>query len=243
MTRAAPATVNAPTTERGHENRDPTLSMVSRRSAMRNRRIERLRHARVVCNELRRIAWMDGSRHASPAPEAGNSLTQGERRGHGGGYPQLQRPKQQAFYGGMSTAMHPFRKRLLVVLGAGSTIHAGAPSTPAITSRVCRIPDEPIWSVVAWLRTQRGKDGFNFETVLACLEELDEFSLREKVPQAWDRIGGVLSAFADFKADFATQAKGSFLTARWDLINGLSHFVIAQTRNSQLEHLKKLLID
>jgi hypothetical protein len=62
---------------------------------MRNRRIERLRHARVVCNELRRIAWMDGSRHTSPAPEAGNSLTQGERRGHGGDDPELQRPNSR----------------------------------------------------------------------------------------------------------------------------------------------------
>jgi hypothetical protein len=80
----------------------------------------------------------------------------------------------------MSAATDPSRKRLLVVLGAGSTIGAGAPSTPKITSRVCEISDEPIRSVVAWLHTQRDNDGFNFETVLACLEELDEFRVHTR---------------------------------------------------------------
>lgn len=139
----------------------------------------------------------------------------------------------------MSTASEPPKKRLLVILGAGSTIHAGAPSTPAITSQVCKIADEPIRSIVAWLRAQRGGDGFNFETVLACLEELDEFGVRSKSPQAWDRIGGVLSAFADFKPDFAAQAEGSFLTARWGLINAINQFVLTQTRSSPFDRLKR----
>jgi hypothetical protein len=98
-----------------------------------------------------------------------------------------------------------------------------------ITRQGCKISDEPIRSVVAWLRTQRGRDGFNFETVPACLEELDEFGVRLKFPQAWDRIGGVLSAFADFKPDFAAHAEGSFLTVRWGLINGLKKSIPSYT--------------
>lgn len=139
-----------------------------------------------------------------------------------------------------SLATEPSRKRLLVVLGAGSTIHAGAPSTPKITERVSGILDEPIRSVVTWLCTQRGKDGFNFETILACLEELDEFKLRQNSLRAWDRIEGVLSAFADLKPDFAARAEGSFLTARWRLINGLSLFVWERTRSPPLDGLKLL---
>src|SRR5690348_1866765 len=135
---------------------------------------------------------------------------------------------------GTDSAMTP-QRRLLVVLGVGSTIRAGAPTTGEITKRVCAIADEPIRSVVGWLCTQRGNDAFDFETVLACLEELDEFRVRQKRPDTWDMIGGVLSAFADLKPDFATQALGSFLTARWDLINGLSLLVSEQTRSSPID--------
>jgi hypothetical protein len=54
------------------------------------------------------------------------------------------------------------------------------------------------------LNAQRGSDGFDFETVLACLEELDEFDLRKKHPKAWEFVGGVLSAFADLSSNLAS---------------------------------------
>jgi hypothetical protein len=60
----------------------------------------------------------------------------------------------------------PKRSLLLVILGAGSTIHAGAPSTKEITERVCKLEDESIHSVVSRLRDQRSEGNFNFETVL-----------------------------------------------------------------------------
>jgi hypothetical protein len=62
------------------------------------------------------------------------------------------------------------RPRLLVLLRAGSTIHAGAPSTQEITDRVCGMQEEPIRSIVQYLRDQRTLGGFNFETILASLE-------------------------------------------------------------------------
>jgi hypothetical protein len=71
------------------------------------------------------------------------------------------------------------RPRVLVILGAGSTLHAGAPSTKEIDDLIFGICDEPIRSVVDRLRAQRTEGNFNFETVLAALEELDEFSVRK----------------------------------------------------------------
>src|SRR5271169_1280419 len=103
----------------------------------------------------------------------------------------------------MIMGRQPRRPRLLVILGAGSTIHAGAPSTKEITDLVCQIEEEPIRSVVNRLRDQRTERNFNFETVLAALEELDEFSVRQRAPTAWERIGGQLSAFAELLPSFA----------------------------------------
>jgi hypothetical protein len=126
-----------------------------------------------------------------------------------------------------------------VLLGAGSTIHAGAPSTQEITDRVCAISEEPVRSVVQYLRDQRTRGGFNFETVLASLEELDEFSVRQQVPNAWQRVGGHLSAFAELLPDFAKAVgvfgaprESVFWGARRKLAGGLSEFVNGKTANS-----------
>ena len=140
------------------------------------------------------------------------------------------------------------RPRLLVLLGAGSTIHAGAPSTQEITDRVCAIQEEPIRSVVEYLRNQRTRGGFTFETILASLEELDEFSLRKRVPNAWQRVGGHLSAFAELLPDFAKSVgvlgspqESVFMDARWKLAGGLSEFVNGKTANSSPARLKAFL--
>jgi len=91
---------------------------------------------------------------------------------------------------------------------------------------------------VAGLSKQRGNDGFNFETVLACLEELDEFKIRQTSPKVWDRVGGVLSAFVDFPPDLVALKESSFLVAHWSLINGVSEFVTKRTAASTPDQLK-----
>jgi len=142
---------------------------------------------------------------------------------------------------GQAMAQQTQRPRLLVILGAGSTIHAGAPSTQEITDLVSKIQMEPIRTVVGYLRDQRSEAGFNFETVLASLEELDEFSLRKRVPNAWQRIGGHLSAFAELLPDFANSAGNKFLVARTQLVGRVRDFVIKRTVNASSAMLKKFL--
>lgn len=130
------------------------------------------------------------------------------------------------------------KQRLLVILGAGSTIHANAPSTKDITDLVCKIEDEPIRSVVRRLREQRTEENVNFETFLAALEELDEFCIRRRVPTAWPRIGGHLSAFAKLFPDFDKTSDNGFLVARTQLVGLIKNFVIEQTRSSSPALLK-----
>jgi hypothetical protein len=119
--------------------------------------------------------------------------------------------------------------RVLVILGAGSTAHAGAPSTKEIDDLIFGIGDEPIHSVVDCLRAQRTEGNFNFETVLAALEELDDFGVRKSHPTAWPRIGGYLAAFADWLPDFAPIADKSFLSAHAQVIGRIKNFVIDRT--------------
>lgn len=132
----------------------------------------------------------------------------------------------------------PRRPRLLVVLGAGSTIHAGAPSTKEITDLVCQIEEEPTHSVINRLRDQRTEGNFNFETVLAALEELDEFSVRQRAPTAWQRVGGHLSAFAELLPDFAKVGEDSFLVARTRLVGHIKNYVIERTATASSAPLK-----
>ncbi len=133
----------------------------------------------------------------------------------------------------------PQRPRLLVILGAGSTIHACAPKTKEITDLVCQIEEEPIHSVVIRLRDQRTEGNFDFETVLAALEELHEFSVRRRVPAAWPRIGGHLSAFAELLPDFAKVGENSFLVARTGLVGLIKKFVIKRTESASSTPLKE----
>jgi hypothetical protein len=141
----------------------------------------------------------------------------------------------------ISPTDRPPKPRLLVLLGAGSTCHAGAPLTSDITDLVSKIREEPICSVVEYLRNQRSPDGFDFETILASLEELDEFSLRKRAPNARlpiQYIGGNLSAFAELLPDFARSAGDKFLEARYQLIGRIKDFVIKKTSDASAASLK-----
>jgi hypothetical protein len=129
-----------------------------------------------------------------------------------------------------------------VILGAGSTIHACAPScapsTEEITKLVCKIEDEPTHSVVSRLRDQRTEGNFNFETVLAALEDLDEFSVRRRCPTAVQSIGGHLSAFTELLPDFAKVEENRFQSARASLVGRIKDFVICRTDNRSPAKLK-----
>lgn len=130
------------------------------------------------------------------------------------------------------------RPRVLVILGAGSSLHAGSPSTKDIDDLIFGIGDEPTRSVVDRLRAQRIEGTFNFETVLAALEELDDFSVRKGQPTAWSRIGGSLAAFADYLPDFAPVADKSFLSARAQVIGRIKDFVISRTAGASPDALR-----
>jgi hypothetical protein len=83
---------------------------------------------------------------------------------------------------------------------------------------VCQIEEEPVHSVVIRLRDERTEGNFDFETVLAALEELDEFSVHQRAPTAWQQVGGHLSAFAEFLPDFSKVEENGFLVARTRLV-------------------------
>jgi hypothetical protein len=89
------------------------------------------------------------------------------------------------------------RPRVLVILGAGSTLHAKAPSTDKVTEFVCTLPDNnPLRAVVDGLEKQRSvrsrnnpaNRNFNFETVLATLEDLDQFSDGSAIPKRLNKM-------------------------------------------------------
>jgi hypothetical protein len=130
------------------------------------------------------------------------------------------------------------RPRVLVVLGAGSTLHAGAPSTKEIDDFLFAMSEKTVSSVVSRLEMQRTAGNFNFETVLAALEELDEFCVRKSHPTAWPRIGGYLAAFADWLPDFASNGDASFMALRLQLIGRIKDFVIGRTASGSPDRLK-----
>lgn len=130
------------------------------------------------------------------------------------------------------------RPRVLVILGAGSTLHAGAPSTQDIDDLITKVEDSTISSVIRLLEEQRTTGYFNFETVLAALEELDEFSGRKKFPTTLANIGGSLAAFTDWLPDFTSSNDAPFMELRLRLIGNIKNFVIGRTYLSSPERLK-----
>ncbi|MGB8841142.1 MAG: hypothetical protein WCC64_08705 [Aliidongia sp.] len=130
------------------------------------------------------------------------------------------------------------RPRVLVILGAGSTLHAGAPSTKDIDDLIFGTSKEPIRSIVDRLRAQRTEGNLSSETILAALEELDDFSVRRSHPTAWPRIGGYLTAFADWLPDFAPITDKNFLSARAHMIGQIKNFVIDRTATASPGKLK-----
>jgi len=140
------------------------------------------------------------------------------------------------------------RQRVLVILGAGSTLHAKAPSTDDVNKFVCTCLDnKALRAVVNRLEKQRSvpsPDGtavrnFNFETVLAALEDLDQFSTRKHHPKACEQsVDDRLSAFAGYVRGFAGVKDQNFAATRAQVIGQIKNFFIDKTSCASPDRLR-----
>lgn len=137
------------------------------------------------------------------------------------------------------------KDRLVILLGAGSTIRAGAPSTEQITQHVrsLGLKNGILKAVVDGLETQRGRNGFNFETVIYALDELEEYFLRKKRPDAWDLVGGVLSAFTSCLYQDLESEHDPFVFHRLGLavLRSIAEFVWTKTKDASPTELRRFL--
>jgi hypothetical protein len=142
------------------------------------------------------------------------------------------------------------RQRVLVILGAGSTLHANAPTTDEVTEFVCTLPNnEALRAVVDRLerqrrmRSRRGRPAnrnFNFETILAALEDLDQFSTRKRCPTAFEwSIDDRLSAFAGYMRGFPRKADQNFAATRAQVIGQIKNFFIDRTACASPDRLRE----
>jgi hypothetical protein len=141
------------------------------------------------------------------------------------------------------------RRRVLVILGAGSTLHAKAPSTDDVDEFVCTLPDsKPLRAVVDRLEKQRSVPSpngtvfknFNFETVLAALEDIDQFSTRKHHPKAFEQsIDDRLSAFAGYVRGFAGMKDQNFAATRAQVIGQIKNFFIDKTACASPDRLRE----
>ncbi len=120
----------------------------------------------------------------------------------------------------------------MVLLGAGSTIHANAPPTADVTAHIVGLKNPVVQALVKGLSNQRGVDGFNFEYVLYALEELDAYILRKRYPRSPDVLGGVLSAFTELLPEFQIFERESLLMHRLAFVNELARLFWSRTKAS-----------
>ncbi|HUC18138.1 MAG TPA: hypothetical protein VMA37_10685 [Acetobacteraceae bacterium] len=141
------------------------------------------------------------------------------------------------------------RKRVLVILGAGSTLHAKAPSTDEVNEFVCTLPNnKPLRAVVDRLKQQRSipspndtvSRNFNFETVLAALEDLDQFGTRKHHPTAFEQyVDDRLSAFTGYVCDFAEMRDQNFAATRAQVVGQIKNFFIDRTACAPPDRLRE----
>jgi hypothetical protein len=128
------------------------------------------------------------------------------------------------------------KSRLVILLGAGSTTHAGAPSTAEITQHVrdLRLKSGVIKTIVERLEAQCPSENLNFETVVYAIEELDDYLLRSQRPDAGRLVGGVLSAFTSL-----SEACGNLKTEglRLAVLQSIADFVWAKTKDASAAEL------
>ncbi len=132
----------------------------------------------------------------------------------------------------------PPRQRLVVLLGAGSTIHAGAPSTDDITEHLCVHTNNRFEKVIKGLCEQRGSLGFNFETVMAAMESLDGYVLDKRYPPV---VGGEIGAFTALMSGYeeflGIVDTDAFFDLRRALLSVIAAFVIDKTESSSVTEL------
>ncbi len=132
------------------------------------------------------------------------------------------------------------RPRLILLLGAGASAHAGAPSTAKVTERVCALNEPDIQLIIDGLRKQRGPDRFNFETVMAALEDLQEYTDTLRSPDRWTRE--TINAFTQLSPVYAERLSGeeklSVFRARLELLNGIFDFFIRETPQEHPDRLQ-----
>jgi hypothetical protein len=108
------------------------------------------------------------------------------------------------------------RLRLTVLLGAGASLYAGAPSTQTLTSVVAQ---RPISGAIFRILLQQNNAAPNFEDVLFVLEELD-LLLGTSVAPASSTLRPFLER-SSLLASVATDPK-SLLRERFDLLGVLA---------------------
>lgn len=129
------------------------------------------------------------------------------------------------------------KDRLVILLGAGSTISACAPTTRQITDHVKGLKIKWVDAIVQGLAKQRGKDDrgndrFTFDTILHALEEIDSFILRKKIPNGLDSVSGVLSAFTIFCNNYANLESCKLLADRFSAHASIAKYVWEKTRDA-----------
>lgn len=121
-----------------------------------------------------------------------------------------------------------------MVLGAGASVHAGIPSTIDVTNRISAIKDNATIQEVVRILKQHEKDGFNFESVMAALEDLQEYEYSKKDNGRLTR--GTLSAFTELTS-FSNKS-GSFFTTWYILINSIYKLFSENCPTTPSEKLK-----
>lgn len=120
-----------------------------------------------------------------------------------------------------------------MVLGAGASVHAGIPSTKDVTNRIGAIKDNATIQEVVRILQQHEKDGFNFESVMAALEDLQEYEYSKRCNGRLTR--GTLSAFTEL-ASFNNKSGGFFTT--WHILINSIYKLFSENCTTPSENLK-----
>lgn len=135
------------------------------------------------------------------------------------------------------------RPRLIVLLGAGASAHAGVPLTAEVTQKIIALDDPAIQLVVKGLQGQRSREGFTFETVMAALEDLQEYTDALRWPGRGTRE--TISAFTELSAKYRELAQSGeplhVFQARFALLNGIFDFFIRSTPGEHPDRLEKFM--
>ncbi len=144
-----------------------------------------------------------------------------------------------AIQGSNMTTMKGDRPRLMVLLGAGASAHAGVPSTEAVTERVGQLDNAAIKAIVNSFKA-KGWAGFNFETVMAALEDLQEYQEACRFPGRGTR--GTLSMFTELAPEYVGFAYDGeplhVFNTRIALLSGIFDFFIRGTPQQHPDRLQ-----